>query len=117
MLMITQLLKDVFQDGKRVLSYQTPVRLIELGSDYAWIELPSGEQLRVEIELVSSGIHSPEETLPELASLSGVLEDTLLKAAQSGRLMARRSGKTWLSTLNAVNYAVNEGGIRGRRNK
>lgn len=55
-----------------------------------------------------------EETLGDLAQQTGIAEGTLLKAAQTGRLEARQSGKsTWLSTIAAVEFAVSEGKIRG----
>lgn len=109
--MITQLILDT-QHGPAGL----PVRFCDwLPGQMVEIVLPSGATVQVEDGAVSSGIHSPEETLSVLAELSGIREDTLLKAAQSGRLMTRRSGAAWLSTLNAVELAIAEGKIRGRK--
>lgn len=87
----------------------TPQGRIEL----VRVELPEGQQVVVDAGWVSSGVHHPEETLSVLAETTGVREDTLLKAAQTGRLMARRSGITWLSTTNAVEWAKANGKIRG----
>lgn len=110
--MITQLILDFSRDGHRVASAGTPVQVIEFGNEWAQVELPDGRQFRVSAAAVSSGVHSPEETLSVLSKQSGTQEGTLLKAAQSGRLMARRSGATWFSTLTAVKWAISEGRIR-----
>jgi hypothetical protein len=98
----------------------TPVRFVgEAGRSTAQgrielvrVELPSGEQVVIDAGAVSSGVHHPEETLSVLSSRTGIREDTLLKAAQSGRLMARRSGATWLSTIPAVGWAKMKGKIK-----
>ena len=54
------------------------------------------------------------EALPALAELTGVPYDTLIKAAKSGRIQGRKSGGTWLSTVEAVRAAINTGRIRPR---
>jgi hypothetical protein len=106
--MITSLLFDTPHGPKG-----TPVRFCDfLPGGMVEVELSSGEVVQVDAGLVSSGIYHPEETLSTLAKMSGIREDTLLKAAQSGRLLARRSGATWLSTINAVEWAVSKGKIR-----
>ncbi len=110
--MITQLFLDIYKDNQRIASKGTPVELIDIGTETAWVQLPDGKELQVDAGQVSSGINSPEETLSVLSEMSGVREDTLLKAAQTKRLMARKSGATWLSTLNAVDWATAEGKIR-----
>jgi hypothetical protein len=110
--MITQLLYDHYEDSRRVAVSGTPVCLIELGTDHHWVQLPNSEIIKVEAGHISSGVHSPEETLSMLAQQAGMREDTLLKAAQTARLMARKSGSTWLSTLNAIEWAVAEGRLR-----
>lgn len=88
--------------------YSTPQGRVEL----IIVALPDGREVEVDAGWVSSGIHTPEETLSVLADRSGVREDTLLKAVQSGRLMARKSGATWLSTLTAIEWAIAQGKIR-----
>ncbi len=112
--MITQLYLDLYQNSQRgrLASKGTPVGVLADEPDGVFIKLPDGQELKVAAGFVSSGVHSPEETLSALAEMSGVLEDTLLKAAQSGRLMARKSGAAWLSTLNAVEWAIADGKIR-----
>lgn len=125
--MITQLILDIYQDGKQVASSGTPVRFLDwevspkktpIGKvEKVSIELPDGQQIICDAVAVSSGIHSPEETLSVLAGRSGIREDTLLKAAQQGRLMARKSGATWLSTLTAINWSVIEGKLRTSANQ
>lgn len=124
--MITQLNLDIYQDGKRIASAGTPVRFIEFevapkktptGRDeLVSVKLPNGQQITCDAAAVSSGIHSPEETLSRLARLTGIREDTLLKAAQQSRLMARKSGATWLSTLTAIEWAIAEGKIKIKNN-
>ena len=105
--MITQFILDTKHGNKG-----TPVRLVSLEPGGDWVQLPDGQEVSVKSDFVSSGIHSPEETLSVLATQSGIREDTLLKAAQTDRLMSRRSGTTWLSTLNAVEWAIAEGRLR-----
>lgn len=111
--MISQLIVDFYRGGQRLASAGTPVRVVDFGNEWAQVELPDGRRFRINAELVSSGVHSPEETLSVLSEKSGIREDTLLKACQSGRLMARQSGVTWLSTLVAIEWAILEGRIRG----
>ncbi len=110
--MITQFCLDTKHGNKG-----TPVRLISLEPGGAWVQLPNGQEVSVKPDFVSSGIHSPEETLSVLADQSGVREDTLLKAAQTDRLMTRRSGSAWLSTLNAIEWAIAEGRLRDPNKK
>lgn len=116
--MITQFILDN-EHGKA----GTPVRFVDwlptLSTpqgriEMVAVELPDGRDVEIDAGYVSSGIHAPEETLSVLADRSGVREDTLLKAAQSGRLMARKSGATWLSTLAAVEYAISSKKVRKR---
>lgn len=57
-------------------------------------------------------MHESEETLAELARMTGIAEGTLLRAAQDGRLSARRSSATWLSTVLAIRQALGYGRIR-----
>lgn len=54
------------------------------------------------------------EALPALSRLTGVPYDTLIKATKAGRIQARQSGGTWLSTVEAVRAAINTGRIRPR---
>ena len=110
--MITQLLLDVYENGRRAASKGTPIMVIDFSTEVVWGKFPDNTELQLDAEMVSSGIHSPEETLSVLSEMSGIREDTLLKAAQAGRLMARKSGATWLSTLNAVDWAIADGKIR-----
>lgn len=83
----------------------TPVRFVDWvaglrtpqgTSELVQVELPDGKQVVVDAGAVSSGVHHPEETFPELARLTGVGQSTLEKAAKDTppRLMARRSGST-----------------------
>lgn len=112
--MITQLLIDVCKckSGTPIARKGTPVRLVDLGNEWATVQLPSGQAIKVDAGDVSSGVHSPEEALPVLAAQFGIKTDTLYAAARQGRLMARQTGSTWLSTANAVQYAVNAGALR-----
>lgn len=52
------------------------------------------------------------ETLQVLAEATGLNYHTLLGAAKTGRLMARKSGSTWLSTASAIEYSRREGRLR-----
>jgi len=55
---------------------------------------------------------SQEHSISALAELTNVGYDTLAKAAREGRIMARKSGGTWLSTVRAIEYAIENGTIR-----
>jgi excisionase family DNA binding protein len=57
---------------------------------------------------------SPEETMVALAELTDIGYDTLVKACREGRLQARQSGSTWLSTREAVQAALKAGTIQPR---
>lgn len=106
--MITQLIIDT-EFGNT----GTPVRFVDWSTkERIFVELPNGAVVHTDAGCVSSGIHSPEETLRVLSRMSSIREDTLLKAAQSGRLIARKSGSTWLSTIHAVEWAISERKIR-----
>lgn len=117
--MITQLILDT-----EFAKAGTPVRFVDwlpaLNTpqgrvEMVAIELPDGREVEVDAGYVSSGVHSPEEIFPELARRTGIGQSTLEKAAKSNppRLMARKSGETtWLSTVNAVEWAIAQGQIR-----
>lgn len=53
-------------------------------------------------------------TISELAEGAGLSYDSLAKAAREGRLQARQSGSTWLSTIAAVRNAIEAGTLRPR---
>lgn len=102
----------------------TPVRFVDwmpaLSTPRGRVEivavaLPDGREVEIDAGYVSSGIHSPEEIFPELARRTGIGQSALEKAAKSAppRLMARKSGATtWLSTVNAIEWAIAQGKIR-----
>jgi len=52
------------------------------------------------------------ETLVALAEQMEMPYDTLAKAAREGRIMARKSGGTYLTTRRAVEYALETGALR-----
>lgn len=54
-------------------------------------------------------------TLAEAAALYPVAYSTLAEAAREGRLQARQSGATWLTTREAVARAIAEGKLRPRK--
>jgi hypothetical protein len=54
-------------------------------------------------------------SLPEVAEGMGFQYDTLIKAARAGRIQARQSGATWLTTIAAVKRAIAEGKLRKPR--
>jgi len=55
-------------------------------------------------------------TLVELAEVLELSYDSLVKAARDkGRLQARQSGSTWLSTIAAVKNAIEAGTLRPRK--
>ena len=51
-------------------------------------------------------------SLTELTQLSSVPADTLYRAARHGRLLARQSAGIWLSSVHALNYAMESKKIR-----
>ena len=58
---------------------------------------------------------SRDETLRVLAKQTGVSYNTLVKAAQEGRLLTRRSGAVRLTTAHAIQYAIAQGSITPRK--
>jgi hypothetical protein len=86
----------------------------EIKMEMVEIQLPSGAIGIIPAQSLGSGINAPEETLSALATLSGVKYETLSKAARDRpqRLLARKSANHWLSTLRAVEYALETGKIR-----
>lgn len=79
----------------------------------AHIELPNGAQVIVNAGYVEA-MHEPEESIQALAEEFGIDYDTLYKAVYDGRVMARKSGKTWLSTRSAVKYAIRGGKVKAQ---
>ena len=55
---------------------------------------------------------NPAETLAALATQMNMPYDTLAKAAREGRIVARKSGATYLTTRRAVEYAIETGTLR-----
>ena len=108
--MITKLILDTIGQ-----SAAGPTELLQAGLPVAFhgfepgdrvkIELPDHRIVEVEASRVESG-HEPEETLGVLAQALGIPYDTLVRYAREGRILARRSGSTWLSTRTAVEYAA-----------
>ena len=80
----------------------TPIKVLEDTTGGWLVEFPDREQAYID----GSKIYAlePEETISRLAKLASIKRDTLFKAANQGRLMARKSGLTWLSTVTAVEY-------------
>lgn len=74
-----------------------------LDGNMAGVELPTGEWVAVPADAVD--LHEPEETLPALAEALGIPYYTLARYAREGRILARRSGGVWLSTVRAVEAA------------
>ncbi len=56
-------------------------------------------------------------TLTEVAELYPVAYSTLAEAAREGRLRARQSGATWLTTRADVDRAIATGKLRPRKRK
>lgn len=109
--MITKLLTDLNHSGQKWHA-GTPVRFLDFEpGDCVGIELPNGAQVIVSARRVEA-MHEPEESIQGLAEEFGIDYDTLYKAVYDGRVMARKSGKTWLSTRTAVQYAIRLGKIR-----
>ena len=53
-----------------------------------------------------------EMSLSEAADLSGLAYSTLAQAAREGRIEARRSGATWLTTRVAIKEAIEKGHLK-----
>lgn len=62
-------------------------------------------------------LHKQPITLAEAAALYPIAYSTLAEAAREGRLQARQSGATWLTTREAVDRAIAEGKLRPRKSK
>ena len=74
-----------------------------------------------------NGIELPNELMPlwedlvmslgAIVSLYGYNYDALVKAAREGRLKARKSGSYWLTTMGALEAAVEAGSLRSPKSK
>lgn len=73
--------------------------------------------------LLEQGEYSPEaieallnevQTVAEVAQGLGMSRISLAQACQNGRLQARKSGATWLTTIAAVKAAIKAGTLRPR---
>lgn len=62
-------------------------------------------------------LNSQEQTLRGLSHLTGQSYNTLIRAARQGRLSARKSGNHYLSTVRAVEYAIETGAMRAPKDK
>jgi hypothetical protein len=116
--MITKLILDTIgtdeggQDTE-LLRAGTPVAFLGFEpEDHACIELPDGRT--IEVEAIAISAHAPEEVLSVLSERMSIGYDTLARAARDGRLLARQSGVTWLSTSAAVEAALDAGRLRPR---
>lgn len=80
------------------------------------VELPDGREARLPAAAVYSQADESEreETLPELAERLGIKHNSLLVAVRDGRVLARKSGGTWLTTELAVKYAMEAGTFQPR---
>jgi hypothetical protein len=122
--MITHLLYDTIPQGHtKLVRAGLPVCFVDWvtgvrdargqATEGAEVATPTGEHWLVPAAVVSSGFDGPEETLSVLADQTGIQYNTLVKAAREGRVLARKSGATWLSTKRAIEYALSQGTIRG----
>lgn len=124
--MITKLHRDTldcsphlrYVKSPKLYRADTPVKILQLlgGSrELVEVELPDGKQITVGAGDVDSGINCPEESLSHLAKTMGINYNTLVRAVQEGRVLARKSGKMWLSTENAIEHARATGKIEPRK--
>ena len=125
--MITQLVLDTVPQGTTtLLRAGLPVQFVAFTGgrrtmanpqhyeEFAIVETPEGTELKVPTDCISSSIQGPEETISALATEMGIAYDTLVKAAREDRILARKSGSAWLSTMRAIEYAIEHGTIRPR---
>ena len=111
--MITKTILDIVTTNGRKIDDLTPVCFLEwMPGDQVAIELPDGTKIITDAARISGGTDDPEETISELARQMGLGYDALVKAAREGRVLARKSGATWLTTRCAVGYAIEHGKLR-----
>ena len=116
--MITQLILDTVghngeQQSTELLRAGLPVAFIDWGDgNQVWVQLPDGREVAVDAAAVDSGLNGPEETVPALAEQTGINYEALTKAVREGRVLARKSAGTWLTTLRAIEYAQETGRLR-----
>ena len=124
--MITQLVLDTIAHGHgNLLRAGLPVRFVDWAdttcvhqvvTEWLYVETPEGETITVPADAVGSNLYESEETVIVLAEALDLSYDALVKACRQGRVLARKSGGTWLTTRRAVEYALEHGRIR-RHNK
>ena len=125
--MITQLIRDTIAHGHTDLLHAgLPVRFVGWAccttrtpqgeTEWLYVETPEGETITVPADAVGSNLYESEETVIVLAEALDLSYDALVKACRQGRVLARKSGGTWLTTRRAVEYALEHGRIR-RHNK
>ena len=109
---IIQRHKATTSDGESiVVQANMPVQFVDFApGDMAIVELPDGRKIHIRADCV--GGFEPELSLAELAEETGIEHATLRRAANEGRLLARKAGRDWLSIRTAVEYAVREGKLR-----
>lgn len=83
----------------------TIVRVItEYGSPDCIIAIQGGSDFYF-AHMDDVNFHEPEETIKQLSIVTGISYNTLICAVKEGRVIARRSGSTWLTTLSAIRQA------------
>lgn len=69
----------------------------------------------VELEIYVNGADPHEPiTLSEAADLYPLAYATLAQAAREGRIQARQSGRTWITTRSDIERAIEQGTLRPR---
>ena len=104
------------------LSEGAPVEVLQT-EDVSHSALSGRNLIRVrtvqDIELVVQAADlepfSRDESLRVLAKQTGLSYNTLVKAAQEGRLLTRRSGAVRLTTAHAIQHAIEQGSIKPRK--
>ena len=100
----------------KVVATGQPVRILDpqaagRNDRMVGVELPNGEKHFMDRHALDN-YGEQEEALSVLADQCGISHQVLRASVREGRLIARQTGTTWLTTVTAIEYAISKGRIR-----
>ena len=105
------MITKVVTTGQPVRILNPYVDICEWNKRMIGVQLPNGENAFMD-RYALDNYGEPEETLVALSEQTGISHDVLRAAVSQGRVIARQSGSTWLTTATAIEYEISKGRIR-----